>query len=292
MLPVGCIASVVLGFPILYNDVGEQMNIPYDPQQVDPLLDQILGVDAPIDLMVDRLRELKEVIYASIPDKQRQSRGITWVVHTISELLNENSHSEKHIKNLAIRFYEYIEQSDLLVGVPIFLMARYGTNHVEEVLGFYTEVATSDAWVVREFAAAGFRQLITPNRTIVHPWLKQMARQRDPNRRRFASETLRPVTFLNWIQKEPAYSLDVLQLLFHEAHPYPRTSVGNNLSDLSRRNPELVYALAQDLVESGDKNSYWIAYRACRNLVKKDPQRVMDILQTTEYHYKDRRYQK
>ena len=42
------------------------------------------------------------------------------------------------------------------------------------------------------------------------------------------------------------------------------------------------------LVERGDKNSYWIAYRACRNLVKKEPIKVMDLLKIDEYKYKNR----
>ena len=39
---------------------------------------------------------------------------------------------------------------------------------------------------------------------------------------------------------------------------------------------------------SGHANSYWIAYRACRNLVKADPVRVMDLLRVDEYSYKKR----
>jgi 3-methyladenine DNA glycosylase AlkC len=82
----------------------------------------------------------------------------------------------------------------------------------------------------------------------------------------------------------------VLRLMFAEAHPYPRTSVGNNLSDLSRRQPERIYTIVQELVESKNANSAWIAHRACRNLVKTDPRRVMDLLGIEEYHYKDRHY--
>jgi 3-methyladenine DNA glycosylase AlkC len=66
--------------------------------------------------------------------------------------------------------------------------------------------------------------------------------------------------------------------------------VGNNLSDLARRNPDLILGIVKDLVESGDKNSYWIAYRACRNMVKNAPEEVMDILAVDEYHYKDRNF--
>jgi len=76
--------------------------------------------------------------------------------------------------------------------------------------------------------------------------------------------------------------------MFQERLAYPRTSVGKNLSDLARRLPDLVYDLVKELVDSGDKNSYWIAYRTCRNLVKKEPIRVMDLLKVDEYKYKKR----
>ena len=80
--------------------------------------------------------------------------------------------------------------------------------------------------------------------------------------------------------------------MFQECSPYPRTSVGNNLSDLARQLPELVYGLVKELVDNGDKNSYWIAYRACRNLVKKEPVRVLDLLNVDDYIYKKRRYRR
>ena len=98
------------------------------------------------------------------------------------------------------------------------------------------------------------------------------------------------VTVNRWLNKEPDYSLSVLRLMFREAHPYPRTSVGNNLSDLSRYHPELIFGIVQELVGTQDKNSYWIAERVCRNLVKQAPRRVMDLLEVDEYHYKDRNF--
>jgi len=108
----------------------------------------------------------------------------------------------------------------------------------------------------------------------------------DAHLRRFVAETLRPVVENKWIFNQPEYSLEVLRHLFKERIPYPRSSVGNNLSDLSRRLPELVYRLVKELVANGNKNSYWIAYRACRNLVKKDPIKVMNLLRVEVYHYK------
>ena len=80
--------------------------------------------------------------------------------------------------------------------------------------------------------------------------------------------------------------------MFNEDSPYARTSVGNNLSDLAKKFPNAVYDLVRQLVNSGDDNSYWIAYRACRNLVKMDPIKVMDLLRVDEYRYKKRIYQR
>jgi 3-methyladenine DNA glycosylase AlkC len=132
--------------------------------------------------------------------------------------------------------------------------------------------------------------LIYPNQEIVHIWLEAAARSDSPYLRRLVSETLRPVALNRWMNKMPEYSLSILQLLFHESHPYPRTSVGNNLSDLSRRNPDVIFSIVRELVATEDRNSYWIAYRACRNLVKSHPQKVLDLLGVDEYHYKDRNY--
>ncbi|MEW5872873.1 MAG: hypothetical protein AB1894_26675 [Chloroflexota bacterium] len=242
------------------------------------------------DQGIQALRALQDEIYAAIPDKQRISRGITWVLQRVSLLLAQTCQDDGEILALGQILAGALSHSDRLYGAPVFLMAEYGKRHPAEVFDFFEQTAQSDDWVVREFAAAGFHKLIGPNREVALPFLQRAARAPQPNLRRFASETLRPVTDNRWLLKQPEYSLSVLRLLFREAHPYPRTSVGNNLSDLSRRQSELIYAIVAELVASGDSNSYWIAHRACRNLVKQDPLRVMDALGVDEYHYKDRNF--
>lgn len=240
---------------------------------------------------IEVLKALKDEIYTAIPEKQRQSRGITWVIRQISMVIvqacKENLDQVKHIAQL---LHEHLAADDLLQGVPIFLMAAYGEQHPRQVYKYFENLAGSDNWVVREFAAAGFHKVIAAQSEVVRPWLMETARSGDPNVRRFVSEALRPVTDLRWINQQPRYSLDVLRLLFREENPYPRTSVGNNLSDLSRRNPELILSVVAELIALDDKNSTWIAHRACRNLVKKYPERVLDLLGSDEYHYKDRHY--
>ncbi len=238
----------------------------------------------------EHLRMLNDEIHAAIPEKLRIGRGITWVVERVSLLLAGQGLADETLHELALSIYSHLSEPDLLIGVAIYLMAEYGTLHPLEAFGFFEHAACTDNWVVREFAAGAFRKVIGQNKDAVLPWLRRMALSSHPYQRRFSSETLRPVTYNKWLIQQPEYSLSVLRLLFKESHPYARTSVGNNLSDLSRRQPELIFKLVRDLVASGDGNSYWIAYRACRNLVKKDPQRVMDVLKVDEYHYKDRNF--
>ena len=102
------------------------------------------------------------------------------------------------------------------------------------------------------------------------------------------SESLRPVVENRWFHKQPDYALGVIRHLFQESDPYPRTSVGNNLSDWMRVDSGTAWPIVQELARSGDSNSYWIAYRACRNHVKKEPLKVMDLLGVDEYKYKSR----
>jgi 3-methyladenine DNA glycosylase AlkC len=239
---------------------------------------------------IGRLRALKDSIYTAIPEKQRISRGITWVVERISHLFTQVCNDDEIMRWTAQTLFDHLQKTDLLLGAPIFLMADYGMRHPAQVFTFFEKAAASQDWVVREFAAGAFRKVIGQNKVLVQAFLAQAAQAAGPNLRRFASETLRPVVLNKWINQEPEYSLQVLRLMFHEAHPYPRTSVGNNLSDLSRRQPELIFSLVQELVASGDSNSAWIAHRACRNLVKKQPGRVMDALGVDAYHYKDRNF--
>jgi 3-methyladenine DNA glycosylase AlkC len=243
-----------------------------------------------VDSAISLLRALKDEIYSAIAEKQRIGRGITWVVQRIARLFARTCGSEANLRLAGLALTAHLTPDDILLGVPIFMLGEYGENHPTEIYEFFTGMADSPDWVVREFAQAGFRPVITPNRETVLPWLKEMATDESPNRRRFVAEALRPVTTNHWITKEPDYSLGVLRLMFREAHPYPRTSVGNNLSDLSRRQPEVIYAIVKELVELQDDNSTWIAARACRNLVKADACKVMDLLGVEEYHYKDRHY--
>jgi 3-methyladenine DNA glycosylase AlkC len=231
---------------------------------------------------------LLDELYANIPQKKRISFGRVHTIKVLAQYIYDRlGEQDALVTEIAVAIFEE-SCEHRTIGVALHLLSLDAHTGSKQVLPCFETAATSDNWEIREFAQMFFRKIIQKHPREMQRYLSQLAKSENPRVRRFVAETLRPCIENKWFYQEPDYPLSVLRRLFRERSPYPRTAVGNNLSDLARRLPELVYALVKELVESGDKNSYWIAYRACRNLVKKDPLRVMDLLHVDEYKYKKR----
>lgn len=254
------------------------------------ILDPLFGEEYP--LASKNIASTLQDLYASIPDNKRISYGRVHTIkvlakHIYTLLAEKNSPAFEIGSNLFEKSETYQSK-----GVALGILADHGLKQYKPVLPYFESAASSELWELREFAQMFFRRIIKQHPNEMQQFLLSQVKSDNPNIRRFVSETLRPVQENQWFYKDPGFSLKVLRYLFKESTPYPRTSVGNNLSDLARRLPELVYDLVEELVASGDKHSCWIAYRACRNLVKKEPERVMDLLQVDEYKYKKAVYKR
>jgi 3-methyladenine DNA glycosylase AlkC len=231
---------------------------------------------------------IQEQLHANIPDNKRISYGRYYTVKILGQrlytrLVDANA--------LAFDFAVYaLEHSnDFIVrGVALEMISQRGLGNLEDALSYFKAAAADEHWDMREFASGFFRKLVKAHPQGAREFYLELVKSQDPFLHRFVSESLRPVSENRWLRKDPEYALSILQHLFREPAAYARTSVGNNLSDWSRLRPDLVYPILEDLISYRDKNSYWIAYRACRNLVKKEPLRVMDLLGIDEYKYKDR----
>ncbi len=234
-------------------------------------------------------------VHASIPDKKRVSFGIYSLIKLLGEHIFEqlSSHGADPLA-AGGGLYDAVAPEDAprVAGVALGVLSMYGLSAPEPVLPYFERAAASDDWMLREFAQGLVRRIIHGHPALMKARYLTLISSRDPNLRRYVSESLRPVAENRRFQKDPDYPLSILRGLFLESAPYPRTSVGNNLSDLARGNPELVYSLVKELVDTGDKNARWIATRACRNLVKKEPDRVMDLLGVDEYRYKKAIYRR
>jgi len=237
---------------------------------------------------IKHVLDILEELYNSIPENKRTSFGRVYTVQVLSRYLFSR------LVEIGANVYEIgttlFERSPDFrsKGIALGILSFYGIDDYEKVLPFFEASASSPDWNMREFAQMFFRKLVKKWPDEMKEYLLKLTGSKDPNIRRFVSETLRPVRENRWFYKKPDYSLSILKNLLRESSEYPRTSVGNNLSDLARHIPDLVFELVKELVASGDRNSYWIAYRACRNLVKKEPIRVMNLLHVDEYRYKKR----
>jgi len=242
------------------------------------------------DLTVEHIPSVLDDLYANIPDRKRSSYGRVHTIKVLSKyLFSRLTEMDASAFEIASNLFA-ISDDFRSAGVSLGVLSFCGLLDYKRVLPFFESAADLSDWNIRELAQMFFRKLIRKHPEEMKEYLLQLVESESPNIRRFVSETLRPVQENRWFHKSPEYPLSILRNMFRESSLYPRTSVGNNLSDLSKRLPELVFDIVGGLVESGDSNSYWIAYRACRNLVKKDPVRVMDLLGVDEYRYKKRVY--
>lgn len=234
---------------------------------------------------------LKE-LHANIPENKRVSYGLVYTLKVLADYLYTlMTDAEVPVFHIASLLYAEGQEAQS-TGVALGILSYCGLINYTPVLPYFESAAAAPDWDLREFAQMFFRKLVKKYPAEMQDFLLCLVESENANSRRFVSETLRPVQENQWFYTQPDYPLTVLRHLFREHSPYPRASVGNNLSDLARRLPDLVYGLVEELVASGDENSYWIAYRACRNLVKREPIRVMDLLKVDEYQYKMAKYRR
>jgi 3-methyladenine DNA glycosylase AlkC len=244
------------------------------------------------DPAANNIPGIQRALHENIPEAKRISYGRVYTIKVLSQYIYAQL-IEDNVDAYAIASHIFKESEDFTSrGVALGMLSLYGLDNYQKVLPYFESAAASDSFDLRELAQMFFRKLIRKYPVQMKEFLMKKVRSNNPKIRRFVSETLRPVVENRWFYDDPGYPLSILRCLFKESSAYPRTSVGNNLSDLARCLPDLVYELVGELVESGDENSYRIAYRACRNLIKKEPIKVMDLLKVDEYKYKKRIYKR
>ena len=266
-----------------------QLITPQHHKRIAAILDEISTAD--ISAIAKDLAELIEQIRSDIPEKKRISTGRYSIVKDLAKVIHpllEGTGGKTG--KFAPGLFNQTGTDAFVRSLGIGLIAHQALDEtgIEPAQLYFETGAADDDWIVRECSSGLVRKLIKAYPEESKIWYLGLVKSPDPNQRRFVSESLRPVVENRWFHKEPNYALGVIKHLFRESAPYPRSSVGNNLSDWMRVNEDITWPIMEDLARNGDKNSYWIAYRACRNIVKKEPLKVMDLLEIDEYKYKSR----
>lgn len=238
-------------------------------------------------IIEEELLESLEELKASIPEKRRSSYGIVSVIALLCKSIYKASNGEC-IESAHIIYKQSTDFRTVSIGLG--LLSHVGVEEPDLILPILKDASDHALWEVKEFAQMFIRKITKVHKEKVQHFLFELTQSSNENHRRFASEALRPVVENKWIQEEPEFSLKVLRQLFSEEHEFPRVSVGNNLSDLSRKNPKLILEVVKELKSLENENSDFIAHRACRNLVKTYPLEVMEILRLDRYEYKKNIY--
>lgn len=169
-------------------------------------------------------------------------------------------------------------------GFHLMAVARfveeYGLEHPEVSLPALVEITKRHT---SEFAV---RPFVLRHYETTMELMRACALDPDSNVRRFASEGIRPR--LPWARRltrfveDPGPVLEVLEALRSDPSKFVRTSVANNLNDMSREHPELVLDVAERWTrESPTPETAWIVRHALRTLVKKGEQRALALLGAT-----------
>lgn len=261
-------------------------------QKINKNIEKLVNAEVIDEYVCNLISETLSELYKNIPDNRRISYGR---VYTLKVLTKE---SVKRLQSARRSLYDFGSMifencnNHFSKGLGLGIITASVVDDLGKGFEYFEKAAGSEHWDLREFTQMYFKQIIKTYPEEAHEFLLEKSLSANPNTRRFVSETLRPVQENKWMQEKSEYSLGILKNLFREKVVYPRTSVGNNLSDLARKNPQLILEICKDLVAMDDKNAYWIANRACRNLVKLYPKEVMDILKVDEYKYKRKVYKR
>ncbi|MEU3016320.1 MULTISPECIES: DNA alkylation repair protein [unclassified Nocardiopsis] len=157
---------------------------------------------------------------------------------------------------------------------------EYGLEHPDASLPALVEITKRHT---SEFAV---RPYVLRHYDATMELMRRCALDPDPNVRRFASEGIRPR--LPWARRltgfveDPSPVLAVLEALRSDPSKFVRTSVANNLNDVSREHPGLVLDVVERWTrESPTPETAWTVRHALRTLVKRGDQRALALLGAT-----------
>lgn len=214
-----------------------------------------------------RQAEFRKLIYADDWESKELKQKMHHLTRSMAAFLPvDYSLALKILKEVAPNFGGF--------NVMIFpdFVEKYGQDEWElslPALAFFTTLCSSE-FAIRPFLARD------PERAMAY--LYQWAKDENFHLRRLASEGCRPrlpwAMSLPGFKKDPGLILPLLEILKDDPVDYVRTSVANNLNDISKDHPDLVLDICEKWFGLS-KNTDWIVKRACRTMLKAGNKRAL-----------------
>lgn len=175
------------------------------------------------------------------------------------------------------------------VGFPYLFFPDFVELYGQEDEHWDISMKAIERFTQRSSSEFAIRPFITKDPERVMEQMMIWANHHNEHVRRLASEGCRPR--LPWgmslkiFKKDPSKVLNILEQLKSDSSLYVRKSVGNNLNDISKDNPQAVI----DVVKKwSNKNPHtdWILRKGCRSLIKAANTEVMELFGYTNFEDK------
>ncbi len=158
----------------------------------------------------------------------------------------------------------------------VFYIAENGLDHFEAAMNAQYEITQR---FTAEYSIRSYL-LRYPERTLKH--LRLWTGDSNPHVRRLVSEGTRPrlpwAPRLPLFQKDPRPVLELLELLKDDPEPYVRRSVANNLNDIGKDNPAVLYETARRWMKGAGPERRNLIAHALRSAIKAGARPALGVL--------------
>ena len=158
----------------------------------------------------------------------------------------------------------------------VFFVADHGVDHWDTSMRAQYELTQR---FTAEYSIRVFLEH-EPERTLarLHEW----AHDPSPDVRRLVSEGTRPrlpwAPRLRGFQLDPSPVLELLEMLKDDPALYVRRSVANNLNDIGKDHPDLLFASCRRWMAGASAERRWLIRHALRSAVKRGDREALAIL--------------
>ena len=158
----------------------------------------------------------------------------------------------------------------------VFFVAKYGLDHFDISMRAQYELTQ------RFSAEFSIRPYLERYQDDTLAQLRKWSKDPNEHVRRLVSEGTRPrlpwAPRLREFQKNPRPVLELLDGLKDDPSLYVRRSVANNLNDIGKDHPELLFATARQWMKDAPKEREWLVRHALRSAVKRGESGALDVL--------------
>jgi len=214
--------------------------------------------------------EYEKEVLTNWESLELKARIMRMAVSLNSRLPNNYLDSLKIIENVSPHIKGGLEH----LFIPEYI-SLFGLNYFDESMQALAKVTEGSS---SEFAV---RPFIEKDQQKAFNYLLKWTKNDNEHIRRLASEGCRPL--LPWASKlvnlveNPAPIFKILENLKEDKSKYVQKSVANNINDISKHHPELIYELCKKW-GSKNKTRFWILKHGLRTLLKRGDEKALKFI--------------